>query len=58
MLVLQRKEGDRVLLETTDGPIWLTMLRNSHGNTCIGIEAPKSVAISREEILPKEKQHK
>lgn len=50
MLVLNRDEGEKVLLDTSDGRIVVTVVRNARGRLVLGFEAPPSVAIMREEI--------
>lgn len=54
MLMLSRKEGQRIRLLTSDGPIWITVARINRGQTTIGIEAPESVVIAREELIEDE----
>jgi carbon storage regulator len=48
MLVLARKENERIVI---DGNIVLTVVRVSGGAVRLGIEAPREVAIKREELL-------
>lgn len=48
MLVLARKENERIII---DGNIVLTVVRVSGGAVRLGIEAPREVAIKREELL-------
>lgn len=47
MLVLTRKEGEKILIGED---IILTVVMINRGNVRIGIEAPKSVPILREEL--------
>ena len=47
MLILSRKPGDAVLI---DGGIRIVVLGGDHGGMRLGIEAPASVGIVREEI--------
>ena len=50
MLILSRKPGDAVLI---DGGIRIVVLGGDHRGVRLGIEAPASVAIVREEIANK-----
>lgn len=47
MLILSRKAGDAILI---DGGIRIVVLASDSGGVRLGIEAPNSVAIVREEI--------
>lgn len=47
MLILSRKPGDAILI---DGGIRIVVIAADSGNVRIGIEAPSSVGIVREEI--------
>ena len=47
MLILSRKPGDAILI---DGGIRVVVLASDHGGVRLGIEAPASVGIVREEI--------
>lgn len=52
MLVLTRREGESIVLETSDGPIRVKLVAyKSNTETSVGIEAPESVRIMREELL-------
>lgn len=48
MLILTRRPGDAILL---DGGIRIVILASDHSGVRIGIEAPASVGIFREEIV-------
>lgn len=48
MLVLGRKEGERILIE---GGIIITIVETRPGSCRIGVEAPRSVGVAREEIM-------
>jgi len=48
MLVLTRKLGERIFIGDA---IQLTVLRIGHGNVRLGIDAPRQLAIAREELL-------
>ena len=50
MLVLARKQNQNIVI---DGKIILRVLRVGRDNVKIGIEAPLSIAIHREEIVNK-----
>jgi len=50
MLVLARKQNQNIVI---DGNIILRVLRVGRDNVKIGIEAPLSIAIHREEIVNK-----
>jgi len=51
MLVLERKEGQRIILETSDGPIEIVLFNLQQGRAAIGIAAPETVKIIRKELL-------
>lgn len=48
MLILSRRPGDAILI---DGGIRVVVLANEGGTVRLGIEAPDSVGIVREEIV-------
>ncbi len=48
MLILGRRPGDAILI---DGGIRIVVLSNEGGTVRLGIEAPDSVGIVREEIV-------
>lgn len=50
MLAINRKDGERVVLYTADGPIEIAAWRSRDGKTRLGIEAPPSVRILRKEL--------
>ena len=50
MLILSRKAGDAILI---DGGIRIVVLASDNGGVRLGIEAPASVGIVREEIVDK-----
>jgi carbon storage regulator CsrA len=56
MLALTRDVGESLILETSDDPIRVTLIKiddkRSQGE--IGIEAPQSVRILRDELIPDE----
>ena len=47
MLVLSRKEGEKIII---DDNIEVTVLEAENGKVQIGIDAPKSIEIHREEV--------
>jgi carbon storage regulator len=51
MLVLSRREGEAIILETSDGPITIRLTEYNGSQTRIGVEAPRSVKVLREELL-------
>lgn len=50
MLILSRKDTERIVLLTSDGPVWITHCGNRGERTRIGLDAPPHVEIQREEI--------
>jgi carbon storage regulator CsrA len=51
MLVLSRREGEAIILETSDGPITIRLTEYNGNQTRVGVEAPRSVKVLREELL-------
>jgi len=47
MLVLSRKEGEKIII---DDNIEVTVLEAENGKVQLGIDAPKSIEIHREEV--------
>ncbi len=47
MLVLSRKEGEKIII---DDKIKVTVLETENGQVQLGIDAPKSIEIHREEV--------
>lgn len=65
MLILGRKTGEKIVMtvpgpEGTDVNITLTVVRQLNGSVSLGIDAPRSVVIDREEIaeLKRETHHR
>jgi carbon storage regulator len=58
MLVLTRREGDTVILETSDGPIEVSIAGINGSQIRVGFKAPKSVKIVRGEIKERDKAEK
>jgi carbon storage regulator len=50
MLVLRRKIGEKIII---DGQIELTVLRVRGGTVRLGVAAPRSVRVLRQEVLPR-----
>lgn len=56
-LLLQRREDERTALVLEDGRIlWVTLRNVRRGRASLGIEAPPSVRVFREEVLPDDLQ--
>jgi carbon storage regulator len=53
VLVINRKEGERIYLGDN---VVITVCRHSSGGLRIGIEAPRSVPVLREELLSAEER--
>jgi carbon storage regulator len=50
MLVLSRKLGQKIKIGDN---VWITVVDIDRGKIRLGIEAPKSLPIYREELLPR-----
>lgn len=50
MLVLSRKQGERIIINDT---ISIVVVRISEGKVWIGVDAPKTVEVHREEVWDK-----
>lgn len=50
MLVLSRKKDERIIITMGDQTIEVSVLKIDGGNVRLGIKAPQSVAIHREEV--------
>ena len=50
MLVLSRREGERIVLNTRDGEIIILVTKVKGKSAKLGIEAPTEVRILREEL--------
>jgi carbon storage regulator len=50
MLVLSRKLGESIVI---DDRIVVTVVKVDHGHVRLGIEAPREIAVFREEIAPR-----
>lgn len=51
MLVIKRRLGESVILRIGDMIIRVTIVENVKGHVRIGIQAPLSVAVSREDLV-------
>lgn len=51
MLVLSRKIGQTIIVETEKGPIEIVVTRIDGGSVRLGIEADKSIQIMRGEVI-------
>lgn len=54
MLVIKRKEGQKIVLYTPAGPVTLTFVESVGRAIRLGIEAPLSVQVFRSELLAPE----
>lgn len=54
MLVLTRREGEAIVINTMDGEIVLSLEQIQGAQAKVGIEAPESVLVLREELLTAE----
>jgi carbon storage regulator len=52
MLVLSRRTGERIVIGEGAARITLTVVGIERGKVRLAVEAPRSVAVWREEILP------
>lgn len=50
MLVLSRKNGEKISLTTSDGEIVVVVLEAKNNKVKLGIVAPKSVKVARDDI--------
>ena len=51
MLVLSRAEGQKIYLETLNGPVVLAVVEIRYGKVRLGIDAPLSVQIKRDDAV-------
>ena len=47
MLVITRKEGERIVIDDT---IVITVIESNRGSVRIGVDAPRELSIAREEL--------
>lgn len=50
MLVLERKQGQKICLDTSDGPIEIIVTEPRAGRVKLGIVAPAKISILRDEL--------
>jgi carbon storage regulator CsrA len=51
MLVLSRRPGEKLILETTDGPIEVVIRQIRNQQVRVGIVVPQSVRVFRHELV-------
>lgn len=51
MLVLTRRVGEAVRIDTSDGPIYVAVSAIDRGKIRLGIDAPKKCLVLRTELL-------
>ncbi len=56
MLILSRRPGEKIIIETADGPIEVMPVEVSGIQVRLGIEAPRHVSVHREEIAERIKK--
>lgn len=52
-LILTRKVNQRILIQVDEVKVWLTVIDVQDGRVKLFVEAPQSVDVWREELLPK-----
>lgn len=52
MLVLSRKLGEKIVIQSAEGPVMVTVVKIDRNQIRLGIEAPINVRVYREEIAP------
>ena len=58
MLVISRREGESITIQTPEGPVTVTIIGiRSNNGIRIGVEAPEEVSIYREEIYSEIQEH-
>ena len=58
MLILTRRPGERIIIDTADGPIKVMPIEVSGTQVKLGVQAPRHVSVHREEIVERIKQEK
>jgi len=59
MLVISRKKGESITIQTPEGPVTVTIMGIRSNNAIrIGVEAPEEVSIYREEIYSEIQEHR
>lgn len=49
MLLLDRKKGQAVVIDTPDGPVFVHVVRTGPTTVRLGFDAPKTVVVDRTE---------
>lgn len=57
MLILTRRVNERIVIDTSDGQIVVAPLGVSGSQIKIGVDAPRNVAVNREEIAQAKKEN-
>lgn len=52
MLILERRSGQTIILNTSDGIVEVAVTQSQAGRVKLGITAPMSVSIVRKELIP------
>ncbi len=55
-MILDRSEGERIVISTSDGPITITLLERRRGAVRFGITAPAKCIITRPEWHAREER--
>lgn len=55
MLVLRRTRGQSIIIENNEDVIVVKIIKNENGVISIGVDAPKSITVDRQEIYEKRK---
>lgn len=50
-LILTRRPDQAIVMETKNGPVWVYVLGMSDGKVKLGIDAPASVLVLRDELI-------
>lgn len=50
MLVLTRRAGESIMIETEYGPVEIKLLKTRGSQSHIGVDAPKEVPVHRKEV--------
>ena len=58
MLILGRRRGERIIIETADGIITILPVMFDGDQVRIGIEAPGHIAVDREEVYRRKQREK
>ena len=56
MLVIGRREGERIRIMTPDGPLWLLVVEATGGRVRLGFRGPASAEILREELVARKEE--